>query len=219
MSLMLNTGDTFSNLAAGVLDDSTFETDSGIDNGQEYPDASMEYAFRLWCFDASRNPRRVVELLKQRRGITVPVSTVLRWSVENSWVENSVILHQTFKQAASDTIQAGIDFGAVHAVTTLREILSEPDASATARVKAATVLLALAGYVAQPPGASAISVNVHAGRGDWSDMSDEDLAEIAEEYGRSNAVSPPIDITPEESYLSHQRGGIDQHGRSTHNPY
>jgi hypothetical protein len=194
-------GDSFDDLAAGLFDTSIPDDNSGS-SPDMLPASSMELVFRLWAFDAARDPGKASRLLYERTGVKVSPATLRRWSVELDWPDKARNIHQTYEQYMADTVLSHLSFGSVKAVAYLVSVLDDEDASATAKVKAAGMVLNMAGYVAMPPGASSVSVNVHASRDAWRDVSDEELEAMAREYQSSVPVSPPIDVDSRDIALS-----------------
>ena len=99
--------DPYAELTYGVLDDGPidFEDNPAIAelsahiaerDAREHPPQLRALALNLWTFEGARNPRRVVELLKERADIEVSESTIRNWSVRDEWEERAAGIHQSF---------------------------------------------------------------------------------------------------------------------------
>lgn len=209
--------DVFEDLASGVLDTGALGNDTDTSAYDDVPESSRNIAFRVWAFEAGRDPAKVASILAERTGVEIPVAVLRGWVRQGKWTEKSNQLHQTFKQHASETIDAHVTYGSVQAIRYLVDMLDDEKSSATAKVKSASILLGIAGYVVMPPGASAINIINHP-TGDWANATDDELEELASSYQSGQAIPPPIDITLDEAQLSGtlRRVGIDDEQISMH---
>lgn len=196
--------DDLSLLADGVLDSSLLAPD----DGQVLKDVSadtLDTLFRLWAFDAARDPAEVVRIVRDRSGLELSAAWVRGLAKTHFWAERSHTVHQTLKSTSQAVVDAQFTIGSIEAVKCLRAVLVDDGASATAKVKAATSLLAFAGYIPAGAGVTGISIGVHADRGEYAGVSDEDLARMVRGYSDDDeAIAPAIEVDGIEVALSGQ---------------
>lgn len=197
-------------ISAGVLDDGDYlgEPRSVLSDTANVQPGLREYALRVWLFDAGRNPRKVVDILKDRTGLELGISTIRAWAMADDWEGRARDSHQKLQASESEAVMFTIGLGSVHAAQWLVDAIRSPDVSDTVKLKASQTVLGLAGYVPYPSGASNIQLAVNVGRDhELSGLSDEELDAQSRAYNPAHAVQPPIDITPTEAHLSAQHQG------------
>jgi hypothetical protein len=197
-------------LASGVLDDADIDLFASPDalpevsgedwettRANQYPEAVRLYALRLWTFDAGRNPRRVAELMQERAGLTIPASTIRRWSLQDGWAERAGELHQAFSDISSSTTRHMLSALMPDAVHGLRRVLTSPTSPETAVVRAASLVLGIGGYVPAMQG-HIVNLAVNVGRDRLGEKTDEELRELASAYQPDPDHSPGPTVTDAE---------------------
>jgi hypothetical protein len=218
--------DLFDQLASGVLDDGAIDLVSPSDDpmltdgaalgsSDNFPEAVRLYALRLWTFDAGRNPRKVSDLLKERAEIDVSPAIIRRWVLRDNWAEAAGRLHQSFSDASAGATRHGLSSLMPVAVDALRDILADPEASATARVRAAALVLGIGGYVPAMTGHT-VNLAVNVGRDRLADMSDEELAAAAAAYRPDTDHAPAPEITEAEYRLARRHDLASDRRMSNH---
>lgn len=206
------TTDPYLELAYGVLDDGMVLDDDGDrtpapdlspalleQSGGRYSDDVRLLAFRLWVFDGARNVSRVSRLLQSRHGVKVHPQTIGRWARNDDWSGRGDRLHQTFVKSSTAAVNAGISAAAVRAVATLDDIQTDPHANAGARVKAATTILGIAGFVPAFNGTT-VNLALNAGRDRFAGMTDAELEELAASYRDDGDTEHPAPNISEAEY-------------------
>lgn len=203
--------DPFYELAHGVLDDADIDlindpalvadVDAPQQQGNAWPPQVRAYALRLWTFEAGHNPGKVSDILKERSGLDIGAPTIRRWSLLEDWENRAVGLHQAFSHSSQSAVKAHLSRVAVIATQTLEDVMTDPEATSGARVKAAMFVLGVNGYVPVMQGQT-INLAVNVGRDRLAQASDEELLEMQESYKPDEDHTPDPEVTDAEYRLA-----------------
>lgn len=209
-------------LAAGVLDDGAVDLlhehvagkaidavsagDLAAVRSDAYPDTVKAYALRVWTFEAGRNAAKATRIVNERAGLSISVDTVRSWIHRDDWDRLAGELHQTLDSVLLGATKAGLARLSVLAVQAIEDVLSDADASPTAKVRAASLALGLRGFV-PPLHGNTVNVAVSVGNDRYAEMSDEELRDAAAAYRPDPEHTPPPQVTDAEYRIAHNEHG------------
>lgn len=181
--------DTLEDLAAGILD-----TTVDVDHTPSADELKL-LAFRLWCFDAARDPATVSRLIEERTGVTVEPRTIRKWSSGERWAVAAVDFGQMFSETSRSTVDATLMQGVVKAVRWMVDSLTDDSVPAAVKLRSAVAILDRGGYA---PVYKSLGITVHGRQqsGAFVDVSDDELEAAISSYTRDGrGVAPDPDVT------------------------